>query len=101
MSDETQTTQLQTDQPSAAADGGKEKFNFMRWLKGNNRAEFLENFSFVIIIISAILVGVGVILGTTIKYAVLLASFGAFLLLPGIAIYIASQLMEIKKEEKK
>ena len=69
------------------------KGKFMRWLKGNSRAEYVENLSYVIIIFSAFLIFIGLGLGSFVPFVVYLAAFGSFLLLLGIAIYIASQLI--------
>ncbi len=71
------------------------KFN--EWLKGRSRQEHLENISFVVLVLAAFLVMVGIGLGSFIYGTVLLAMFGAFLVLVGIVIYIVSQFLE-KKE---
>lgn len=78
----------------------KEKFNFKKWLKGNSKSEFIENSSYLIIILSAVLIFFGLLLGSFIKYTVMLAAFGSFILLIGIVFYIVSQLIEKPKEEK-
>lgn len=67
---------------------------FMAWLKGKSRIEFLENLSYTMFVIAAICVAVGILFGSFYKYWIMLASFGAFLILPGIVIYIISQLLE-------
>ena len=38
----------------------KKRFDFRKWLEGNNRREYVENISFVIIVISGILVALGI-----------------------------------------
>lgn len=70
---------------------------FGEWLKGKNRQEHIENISFVVLVIAALLVMAGIGLGSFVYGTVLLAMFGAFLVLVGITIYIVSQFME-KKE---
>jgi hypothetical protein len=69
----------------------KEKFNFKKWLTGSNKREYIENISFLIIIISAIMVSTGIGLGSFIGGTVFLAVFGAFFVMIGIIIYIVSQ----------
>ncbi len=74
-----------------------ERKKFNEWLKGRSRQEHLENISFVVLVIAALLVVIGIGLGSFIYGTVLLAMFGAFLILAGIIIYIISQFLE-KKE---
>ncbi|MFQ6009971.1 MAG: hypothetical protein ACE5J7_02520 [Candidatus Aenigmatarchaeota archaeon] len=74
----------------------KEERKFMKWLKGSDRKEYIENMSYVIMFISAFFIFLGLGLGSFVPYFVYLAAFGSFLLLVGIAIYIASQLIEEK-----
>ncbi len=90
MSNEIQTTQTTT---SAATDGGKEKFNFLKWVRGKNTQEFLENGSYVLMVVAAILVSGGLLVGSFVPGVVIVASIGAFILLPGLVIYVISQLM--------
>jgi hypothetical protein len=71
----------------------KKGFNFMRWLKGGSRQEFKENASYTVIFAGAIMVGVGLALGTAIKYAIYVGAFGGLFVLAGMGIYIVSQLM--------
>lgn len=77
--------------------GGKGKFGLVRWLKGANRRERVENTSYLIIVLSAVMVGIGVALGSFIRYTVYIGAFGALLILVGIVIYIVSQLMAKEK----
>ena len=91
MPNEIQTAQAQ--QPSPAADGGKEKFDFFKWVRGKNRQEFLENGSYVLMVAAAVLVSGGLLVGSFIPGVVIIASIGAFILLPGLVIYVISQLM--------
>lgn len=67
---------------------------FFDWLKGKNTQEFLENLSLVILIVSAFLVMIGIGLGSFVQGIVFLGSFGAFLILVGIIVYIISQFLE-------
>jgi uncharacterized Tic20 family protein len=67
------------------------KIKFKEWIKGRNRREFLENFSFIVIVISAVLVCIGISLGSFVKGTVLIGSFGSFTVMVGIVIYIVSQ----------
>ena len=77
----------------------KERVSLINRLKGKNRREFLENISYLIIFISAILIFMGILTGSFIQGFVLLASFGSFLVLIGIIIFIISQFLETKKVE--
>ena len=72
----------------------KKKFNFKKWLKGNNKQEHIENISITTIIAAAVFLWFGMLLGSFVKYTVLLAVIGCFGLLIGICIYIASQMIE-------
>ena len=74
----------------------KEKFNFRNWLKGENRKEYTENISFVIIVISGILIVLGIGLGSFIHGTILMASLGSFLVMVGIVVYIASQFIGVE-----
>lgn len=71
-----------------------EKKKFKEWLKGSNKKEYAERLSYTIIIISAVLIFFGILLGSFVKYTVHLATFGSFLLIIGIIVYIVSQLMK-------
>ncbi len=74
-----------------------ERKKFGEWLKGKDRQEHLENISFVVLVAAALFVMAGIGLGSFVYGTVLLAMFGAFLILVGIIIYIISQFLE-KKE---
>ena len=54
----------------------------------------LENISFYIIVISAIMVSVGIGIGSFIPGTILIASFGAFFVMVGIVMYMISQFLE-------
>lgn len=73
-----------------------ERKKFGEWLRGKSRQEHLENTSFVVLVAAALLVMLGIGLGSFIYGTVLLAMFGAFLVLVGIIIYIISQFIEKK-----
>lgn len=64
------------------------------WLKGKNTAEFLENVSFVTLVVATALVIIGIGIGSFVQGMVFLGSFGAFLILAGIILYIVSQFLE-------
>lgn len=72
----------------------KKEFAEIFKVKGKTRKETLENLSFLIIFISALLIAIGIGLGSFFRYVILLASFGAFLVLVGIIIFIIAELME-------
>ena len=72
----------------------KRKSNFRKWLKGENKKEYIENISFIIIVISGILVSLGIVLGSFIQGTILMASLGSFFVMAGIIIYIISQFIE-------
>jgi len=74
----------------------KRGFNFRKWLKGKNKREYVENISFIIIVISGILVALGIGLGSFIEGTVLIASFGSFFVMVGIVTYIISQFIEVE-----
>lgn len=65
-------------------------------IRGSNSKETLENISFFIIVISAIMISVGIGLGSFIQYIVFIAVLGSFFVMFGIVVYIASQFMEDK-----
>ncbi|MBU4123990.1 MAG: hypothetical protein KKI14_00770 [Nanoarchaeota archaeon] len=66
----------------------------MKLIKGTNKKEKLEDASYKSIILSAIMIFVGLLLGSFIKYTVIIASIGTFILLLGIILYIISQLVK-------
>ena len=65
--------------------------------KVRNRKEVFENVSFYVIVISAIMVAAGIGLGSFIQYTIVISVLGAFFVMVGIVIYIASQFMEESK----
>jgi len=69
----------------------KEKFNFKKWIKGSNKRDYIENISFLIIVISAIMVSIGIGIGSFIQGTIFIAVFGAFFVMVGIVVYIISQ----------
>ena len=74
----------------------KEKSNFIKWIKGSNTSEYVENVSFIIIFISAIMVSSGVALGSFIQGTIILAVLGSFFVIIGIIVYIISQFMGVE-----
>ena len=72
----------------------KERVSLINRLKGKNRREFLENISYTIIVLSSVLIFIGILTGSFIQGFVLFASFGSFLVLIGIIIFIISQFIE-------
>lgn len=75
-----------------------ERISLIDRLKGKNRREFLENISYTIIVLSSVLIFIGILTGSFIQGFVLFASFGSFLVLIGIIIFITSQLIKEKVE---
>ncbi|MFP4045954.1 MAG: hypothetical protein ACLFS3_02755 [Candidatus Aenigmatarchaeota archaeon] len=70
--------------------------DFMTWLKGETRREFLENLSYCIIVLAAVLTIVGIAVGTFVPgFPVFLAILGAFLALVGIVLYISSEFVRL------
>lgn len=56
------------------------------------RQKKLEEISYKTVILSAAMIFIGLLLGSFVKYTVLLASFGVFILLVGIILYLIAQL---------
>lgn len=72
---------------------------FMEWLKGENRREFLENLSYTLIVVAAVFSVVGISVGTFVSgFPVFLAILGAFLALVGIVLYILSEFVRLLKK---
>jgi hypothetical protein len=69
----------------------KESFNIRKWIGGNSQKEFLENISYLVIFISAVMVSIGVGLGSFIGGTILIAILGALFVLIGVVFYVASQ----------
>jgi len=74
----------------------KDERKFMKWLRGNSKQEHWERMGYTIIFSAAAMIFIGLLLGSFVPYIVYIGSFGAFLLLVGISIYIVSQLIENK-----
>jgi membrane protein YdbS with pleckstrin-like domain len=70
----------------------------VKWfeIKGKDKKETLTNLSFLVIIIATLLICVGIGLGSFVKGIIMLASFGAFLLLVGIILFIVAEFSEEK-----
>jgi hypothetical protein len=73
----------------------KRGFNFLKWIKGNNRKEYLENVSFVIIVLSGVMVASGIFLGSFVQGTIFIASFGSLFAMIGIVTYILSQFVGV------
>ncbi|MFH1473876.1 MAG: hypothetical protein ABIE55_03190 [Candidatus Aenigmatarchaeota archaeon] len=71
------------------------RFDFRKWLEGNNKKEYVENISFAIIVISGVLVAMGIGIGSFVQGTILLGVLGAFFVMVGIVIYIISQFIEV------
>ncbi len=67
------------------------------WLRPGGKLS-LENLSFLLIFASTALIVAGIGLGSFVQYTVFLAAFGSFVLLAGIILYIASQLITPSQE---
>jgi len=67
-------------------------------IKGATQRETLENTSFLLFVVSAVMVAIGIGLGSFVKYTVYIAVLGAVLLLAAIVLFIISQLMEHKEK---
>ena len=98
MAEETKTEEKESEKVAEKVEK-KPKVSFLNRLKGKNRKDSLENMSYLIIFISAILIFIGILTGTFLQGFVLFASFGSFLVLIGIIIFIISQFLETKKVE--
>lgn len=57
----------------------------------------LESLSYKIFLVSLALILVGILLGSFIKYTILIGSLGGLLLIVGIMLYIASQIFNVKE----
>ncbi len=63
---------------------------FMKWLKGENRKEYVENISYSIILFSAFLVFIGLLIGSFIGPFIAFAMLGSFLFIIGVLVLIYS-----------
>lgn len=66
----------------------------MRLIKGETKREKIEDFSYLTMIASAIMIFFGILLGSFVGYTVFIGAFGALTLIFGIILYIISQFME-------
>lgn len=72
---------------------------FVDWLKGETRREFLENFSYCLIVLAAVFSIIGISVGTFISgFPVFLAILGAFLALVGIVLYILAEFIRLLRK---
>ena len=88
-----------TEQPTEQVEKPVERkrrfsFSFKGLFEGKSTKERLESWSFLIIILSAVLVSMGIGLGSFVQGTILLASFGSFIFMIGIIIFIISQFLE-------
>ncbi len=60
-------------------------------IKGETQKETIENFSFLMILISAILISIGLGIASFVKYTIVLSIIGAFFLLVGLIIFIVNE----------
>lgn len=69
---------------------------FVDWLKGENKEELLENLSYLVIVVAALMTVIGLGVGTVYPgVPVLIAIVGSFFALLGIVLYILSELIRI------
>lgn len=73
-------------------DGSKSLFSR---IKGNNMKEYVENVSFMIIVISSLMVATGMFVGSFVQGTIFIASFGSVFVLVGITVYITSQFIGV------
>jgi len=74
---------------------------FKESFKWDTKADKTESISFIILIIAAIFTVVGISVGTFIPgIPVALAIVGAFLVLVGIVVYIASEILRVFEKKK-
>ncbi|MFP4117062.1 MAG: hypothetical protein ACLFQ8_03285 [Candidatus Aenigmatarchaeota archaeon] len=70
--------------------------DFVDWFKGDSRRELVENLSYCLIVIAAVMTVIGLGVGTVYPgLPVLVAIVGSFLALAGIVLYILSELVRI------
>ena len=95
--EETKAEEKKTEENKSEEKGEtpKERNGFMTKIKGKNRKELVENISFVMIIIAGIMVASGILAASLFQGAILMSSFGSFLVMAGIATYILSQFMGV------
>jgi hypothetical protein len=75
----------------------KDKIFALFKVRGKTQQETLENISFLMIILSAAMLALGLALGSFFKYVILLAPAGAFTLLVAIVLFIISQFISEEK----
>ncbi len=70
--------------------------DFVDWFKGDSKRELIENLSYILIVLAAVMLVVGLGVGTVYPgLPVLVAIAGSFLALVGIVLYILSELIRI------
>jgi hypothetical protein len=75
-------------------EGKKGRGDFIGKIKGSNRKETYENVSYLIIFVSAIMVSIGIGMGSFVTDAIFIAVVGAFFVVVGTVSYIASQFLK-------
>jgi len=71
-----------------------EKSGLKDLLSGDTTKDRLENWSFIITVISGIMVALGIGLGSFVQGTVFIASFGSFFFMIGVIVFIISQFAE-------
>jgi len=94
MNEDKQVEQKETIEHKEEKKSEEVKINLTRF--GKNQKEVLENISFIIILISAIMFSIGIGLGSFVQGTVFLSVFGSFFIMIGIVIYIISQFKSVK-----
>ncbi len=70
--------------------------DFIGWLKGDSKRDLLENISYCLVVLAAVMLVLGLGVGTVYPgWPVLVAIVGSFLALAGIVLYILSELIRI------
>jgi len=73
--------------------------DYVKWVKGKDTKDFLENFSISVLLFGTLLTVIGLAFGTYISgFPVLLAIIGSGLVLIGIVLYIFSEFYRIFKK---
>ncbi len=71
-----------------------EKLGLRDLLSAKNTKDRLENWSFLITILSGLMIAIGIGLGSFIQGTILIASLGSFFFIMGVIVFIASQFAE-------
>lgn len=72
---------------------------YLKWLKGKSLEESLHNISISLIVIAAFFVVIGIGVGTYVPgFPVALAILGSFLVMLGIVMYAAGEILKILRK---